>query len=181
VTQAPLVRRSPIPPDRCNLAKTFELIGERWSLLILRAALSGVRRFEDFYRELGAPRSVLSNRLAALVEAGLMQRREYREPGQRARDDYSLTEMGESLRLPFTAMMQWGNRWLGRGKPPLVKLRRRGTKRTVRVELVDDDHHPVPIEELFVELTAAGKQAQRAEKRASSPRAAKRRGHSGVT
>jgi DNA-binding HxlR family transcriptional regulator len=174
VTQAPLVRRSPIPPDRCNLAKTFELIGERWSLLILRAALSGVRRFEDFYRELGAPRSVLSNRLAALVEAGLMQRREYREPGQRARDDYSLTEMGESLRLPFTAMMQWGNRWLGRGKPPLVKW-------TVRVELVDDDHHPVPIEELFVELTAAGKQAQRAEKRASSPRAAKRRGHSGVT
>ena len=101
MTDAPLVRRSPVPPDQCNLWKAFGLIGDRWTLVILRSALYGVRRFDDFQLELEIPRSVLSNRLAGLVELGIMERREYREDGQRARIEYPLTEMGRALGLPF--------------------------------------------------------------------------------
>ena len=72
MSQIPLVRRSPVPPDTCNLAKAIDLIGDRWTLLILRAALYGVRRFDDFQSELGCPRTVLSGRLKKLVDAGLL-------------------------------------------------------------------------------------------------------------
>jgi hypothetical protein len=73
MSQIPLARRSPIPPENCNLARTIEIIGDRWTLLILRAALYGVRRFDDFQAELRCPRTVLSGRLKTLVDAGLTQ------------------------------------------------------------------------------------------------------------
>src|SRR5215468_948839 len=115
----PLVRRSPVAARHCNLARSFELIGDRWTLLILRSALYGVRRFDDFHAELDVPRSVLANRLAGLVERGIMVRREYREQGQRARIEYPLTRMGQALGLPFIAMTQWADKWLGGGMSPL--------------------------------------------------------------
>src|SRR5947209_18991900 len=91
MTDAPLIRRSPVAMRDCNLSKSFELIGDRWTLLILRSALYGLRRFDDFQADLDVPRSVLSNRLAGLVETGIMERREYREGRQRARIGYPLT------------------------------------------------------------------------------------------
>src|ERR1043165_9867171 len=115
----PLVRRSPVEKRHCNLAGSFELIGDRWSLLILRSALYGVRRFDDFQADIDIPRSVLSNRLAGLVETGIMERREYREEGQRARVEYPLTQMGRALGLPFFAMTPWSDKWLGDGGSPL--------------------------------------------------------------
>ena len=114
----PPVRRSPVAAKHCNLARAFELIGDRWTLLILRSALYGVSRFDDFQADLDIPRSVLSSRLAGLVETGIMERREYRDKGQRGRTEYPLTEMGESLGLPFLAMTAWGDKWLGEGKGP---------------------------------------------------------------
>ena len=93
-------------------------IGDRWTLLILRSAFWGVRRFDDFQADIDVPRSVLSNRLAALVESGIMERREYREAGQRARIEYPLTRMGQALGLPFMAMTAWGDKWLGDGISP---------------------------------------------------------------
>src|SRR5437868_12585637 len=101
MTDAPLIRRSPVAMRDCNLARSFELIGDRWTLLILRSALYGIRRFEDFQTDLDIPRSVLSNRLAGLVESGLMEKREYREKAQRTRIEYPLTKMGATLGLPF--------------------------------------------------------------------------------
>ena len=70
----PLSRKSPVPPSQCNLARAIELIGDRWTLLILRSALYGVRRFDDFQEELGTPRTVLSSRLNDLVDAGLLEK-----------------------------------------------------------------------------------------------------------
>jgi DNA-binding HxlR family transcriptional regulator len=90
----PLRRRSPVSLRDCNLSRSFELIGDRWTLLILRSALWGLRRFDDFQADLDVPRSVLSNRLAALVESGIMERCEYREAGKRARIEYPLSRMG---------------------------------------------------------------------------------------
>src|SRR3954452_21220634 len=137
MTDPPLIRRSPVAMRDCNLARSFELIGDRWTLLILRSALYGVRRFDDFQADLDIPRSVLSNRLAALVESGIMERREYREEGQRARIEYPLTEMGRALGLPFMAMTAWGDKWLGDGRSPLT-LRSKSTGQTFSVALVDE-------------------------------------------
>ncbi len=138
MTEDLIVRRSPIPAERCNLARSFELIGERWALLILRSALYGVRRFADFQADLDIPRSVLSSRLAALTQAGIFQRSEYRETGQRSRAEYLLTDMGKALALPFMAMTAWGDLWLGGGKSPLT-LRSRHNHKRVKVAFVDAD------------------------------------------
>src|SRR6266446_507413 len=137
MTAPPIVRRSPVLARHCNLARSFELIGDRWTLLILRSALYGVRRFDDFHADLEIPRSVLSNRLAGLVATGIMERREYREEGQRARIEYPLTEMGRKLSLPFMAMTQWADKWLGDGDSPL-KLRSRSSGQKLTVALVDE-------------------------------------------
>jgi DNA-binding HxlR family transcriptional regulator len=133
----PLRRRSPVSLRDCNLSKSFELIGDRWTLLILRSAFWGLRRFDDFQADIEVPRSVLSNRLAGLIESGIMERREYREPGQRARIEYPLTRMGQALGLPFMAMTAWGDKWLGGGISPLT-LRSKSTDQKFSVALVDE-------------------------------------------
>jgi DNA-binding HxlR family transcriptional regulator len=144
---APLIRRSPVPMSKCNLARSFGLIGDRWSLLVLRSALYGVRRFDDFQAELKAPRSVLSNRLAALVANGLIARREYRDEGKRARIEYPLTAMGQALGLPFMAMTEWADRWIGNGHSPLM-LRRKSNGQVLRVALVDQDGRVTPASDI---------------------------------
>jgi DNA-binding HxlR family transcriptional regulator len=133
----PIVRRSPVAAQDCNLARSFELIGDRWTLLILRSALYGVRRFDDLQADLEIPRSVLSNRLAGLVESGIMEKRDYREEGQRTRVEYVLTKMGWALGLPFIAMTEWGDKWLGDGPSPFI-LRSRTSGQRLRVALVDE-------------------------------------------
>jgi len=141
MTDTPPTRRSLVAMRHCNLAKSFELIGDRWTLLILRSALYGVRRFDDFQADLEIPRSVLSNRLAGLVDTGIMTRREYREDGQRARIEYPLTEMGQELGLPFIAMTQWADKWVGDGDVPLT-LRSKSTGQKLSVALVDERGKP---------------------------------------
>ena len=89
----------------CSLAR-LEVVGERWTLLILRDLFFGVRRFSDLQRHLDIPRAVLSARIATLVEGGLVERRPYR-PG---RDELLLTERGEELWPSVHALMQWGER-----------------------------------------------------------------------
>ncbi len=137
MTPPTIVHRSPVAARHCNLARSFELIGDRWTLLILRSALYGIRRFDDFHADLDIPRSVLSNRLAGLVESGIMEKREYREEGQRARIEYRLTKMGAALGLPFIAMTEWGDKWLGDGGSPFT-LRSKANGQRLRVVLVDE-------------------------------------------
>ena len=90
----------------CSLARTLEIVGERWTLLILRDLFFGVRRFSDLQRHLDIPRAVLSARIASLVERGLVERRPYR-PG---RDELLLTERGVDLWPAVHALMQWGEK-----------------------------------------------------------------------
>ena len=90
----------------CSLARTLEIVGERWTLLILRDLFFGVRRFTDLQRHLDIPRAVLSSRLNALVEADVVERRPYRT----GRDELLLTACGEELWPAVHALMQWGER-----------------------------------------------------------------------
>src|SRR5689334_23133173 len=100
-------------PDNCSIAATLGLIGEKWSLLVLRDVFNGVRRFDELYQRLGAPRQVLSSRLNRLVEEGLLRRVPYREPGRRQREEYRLTEKGLDLYPVLVALLKWGDTWAG--------------------------------------------------------------------
>lgn len=143
MTKIPLARRSPVPPEICNLARAIELIGDRWTLMILRAALYGVRRFDDFQTELGCPRTVLSGRLKQLVEAGLLTRQPYKVSGKRARPEYVLSAMGLSLRPILIGLTQWGDVWLGKGDAPPISFTKAGTKSAIRAAFVDADGREV--------------------------------------
>lgn len=143
MTQIPLARRSPVPPANCNLAKAIDIIGDRWTLLILRAALYGVRRFDDFHAELGAPRTVLSGRLKNLVAAGLMDKTSYKVPGRRARPEYVLSAKGLSLRPILIGLTQWGDAWLGGGELPPITFAKAPGKRPIRAGFVDTDGREV--------------------------------------
>jgi DNA-binding HxlR family transcriptional regulator len=90
----------------CSLARALELIGERWTLLVMRDAFYGVRRFNDFSAHLDAPRTVLSTRLTALVNAGLLERRP--DPGHGGRHLYEVTAKGKTLWPPLYALRAWG-------------------------------------------------------------------------
>ena len=95
--------------DECSLPAALDAVGERWSFLILRAAFNGLQHFEEFQSELGIARNILANRLAKLVQFGIMQREPM--PDDRRKIEYRLTEKGEALLPTMIAMRQWGERW----------------------------------------------------------------------
>ncbi|MEM6535121.1 MAG: helix-turn-helix domain-containing protein [Pseudomonadota bacterium] len=133
----PLTHRSPVPIDRCNLVKAIDIVGDRWTLLILRSALFGLRRFDDFQRELSVPRTVLSGRLKALTEAGLLDKQSYKVEGRRPRPEYILTPQGEALQPILMALMQWGDAWLGDGPAPM-NLTQKTSRGPVELGFVDE-------------------------------------------
>jgi DNA-binding HxlR family transcriptional regulator len=102
----------------CSIARTLEVVGERWSLLIVRdAGLRRITRFADFQRSLGIAKNVLATRLDRLVDEGILERRPY-EAGTR-RNDYVLTDKGRDLVPLVLALAAWGDRWLAPDGPPV--------------------------------------------------------------
>lgn len=105
----------------CSIAAALAIVGEQWSILVLREVAMGVRRFDAIREATRAPRASLGARLRTLTEAGLLDRVEYREPGSRVRHEYHLTQAGRELQPVLTALMQWGDRHLaGPAGPPLT-------------------------------------------------------------
>jgi DNA-binding HxlR family transcriptional regulator len=98
--------------DNCTIARTLEVIGDRWSLLVLRDVFQGIRRFDDLRVRTGIPRQVLSQRLHRLLDAGVLRREPYQEPGQRRRWEYRLTAKGLDLYPVLMALNAWGARYL---------------------------------------------------------------------
>lgn len=103
--------RHHIPEPRCQVVRTLDIVGEKWSLLIVRDALRGRSRFSDFRESLGAPTDVLTARLASLVASGILEKRVYRDAGSRGRASYHLTEAGRGLQVLVAAMVQWNDRF----------------------------------------------------------------------
>jgi DNA-binding HxlR family transcriptional regulator len=101
----------------CSVAQCLEVIGEWWSMLVVRDAFLGVTRFDDFQRRLGISRNILQQRLARLVDAGVLVRVPYSE--HPPRHDYKLTDKGRDLWPVLTAMRQWGDRHAAPSGPPL--------------------------------------------------------------
>ncbi|MFF8730281.1 winged helix-turn-helix transcriptional regulator [Streptomyces sp. NPDC015171] len=92
--------------QECSIARALEIVGERWTLLVVRDAIYGVRRYNDFLGHLGIPRAVLSARLRTLTEEGLLEKRRYQEAPPR--DEYVITERGAALWPALRALGQWG-------------------------------------------------------------------------
>jgi DNA-binding HxlR family transcriptional regulator len=109
--------------QNCSIAHSLEVVGERWTLLILRDAFIGTRRFDDFQRNLGIARNVLQARLERLVEAGVLRRERYQERPERF--EYLLTRKGVDLWPVIVALMKWGDKHVAENGPPVV-LRHRG-------------------------------------------------------
>ena len=102
----------------CSVASTLEVVGERWTLLVLRDAFQGVRRFDDFQRSLGIARNVLQSRLQRLIDEGVLERRLYQERPRRY--EYRLTEKGIDLWPVLMMLMKWGDRHAYPTGPPVV-------------------------------------------------------------
>ncbi len=102
----------------CSVAGTLEVIGERWTLLIVRDAFMGARRFEHFQRRTGAARNVLANRLNLLVEEGIFRKAAYQE--HPVRYEYRLTEKGIDLWPVVVSLLQWGDRHIYPGRAPVL-------------------------------------------------------------
>ena len=107
--------------DTCSAARALEVLGDRWTMLVLREVFNGVLRFDDISAHLGVARDVLTRRLNTLVNEGVLVRVPYREPGTRTRYEYRLTDAGRDLYPVITTLMRWGDKYLaGDGGPPMV-------------------------------------------------------------
>jgi DNA-binding HxlR family transcriptional regulator len=106
-------------PRECSVARTLEIVGEKWALLAVREVFLGNRRFDEMVRRIGAPRDTLAARLRSLVGAGILERRQYSE--HPARYEYRLTTAGEELYPVILTLMRWGDEHLAEnGAAPMV-------------------------------------------------------------
>ena len=123
------MQRTSFEDLNCSIAQCLEVVGEWWSLLIVRDAFLGVTRFDDFQARLGIARNTLNQRLNHLVDNGVLTRVPYQD--RPPRSEYRLTEKGRDLWHVLTAMRQWGDQWAAPGGPPL-KIRHAGCGRLVK-------------------------------------------------
>ncbi|MCH2094972.1 MAG: helix-turn-helix transcriptional regulator [Rhodobacteraceae bacterium] len=146
----PTFRQTPraISLEACGLAVAAEFLSDRWVLLILRELFYGVGRFEDIRTELQIPKSVLSARLAALMDKGLVEKQPYKAEGSRTRSSYHLTKMGGDLAVTFLALLEWGNKHLEVATPP-VEAVDKTSRRPLRVMVVDrETQKPVALRDV---------------------------------
>ncbi|HSL59565.1 MAG TPA: helix-turn-helix domain-containing protein [Acidimicrobiales bacterium] len=128
------MRRKSLATMRCSVARTLDVVGDPWTLLIVRDALFGFRRFDDFVERLGIPRTTLSQRLGALVDAGVLETRTYQD--RPPRHEYVLTTKGRALQPVIISLLRWGDEWAGLAEPPVV-LVDRSSGRPLSLEYVD--------------------------------------------
>jgi len=142
----PLTARNP----RCSIARSLEVLGEKWTLLIVREAFFGRTRFAQFRERLGVAPDVLADRLSTLVDAGVFERRAYRDEGEREREEYVLTEEGRALLPVLAGLAQWGDEFRPTGFGAAVEYRESVGGRPLRVAFVDDDGREVNVDDVTV-------------------------------
>jgi DNA-binding HxlR family transcriptional regulator len=123
----------------CSVARTMNLLGDWWTPLVLREAFYGIRRFDRFQSELGIARNTLADRLATLVEQGLMTKEPYQ--ADPVRHEYLLTEKGKDFYPVLAAMSAWGDRWLDNGDGPPIVHHHRTCGHDMRAEVVCSECH----------------------------------------
>ena len=126
----------------CGIAQALEALGDWWTLLIVRDAFFGVRRFGDFEASLGIAKNILSDRLQRLVDHEVFQKIDVGEAGQRF--EYRLTEKGEALLPVLTALRDWSDEWVyGKGQEPVIVKDRRTNRRIPKLRVTDAEGRPL--------------------------------------
>lgn len=150
VLQGPLAERDTWSAvGRCPIEKTMAIAGTKSAMLIMREAYYGTTRFDDFARRVGITKAAAATRLSELVDAGLLTKRPYQEPGQRRRDEYVLTDAGTAFMPVVWAMFEWGRTYLDDTRLRLTHL---GCGADATVEIRCADGHEVSPDELGVRL-----------------------------
>ncbi|MER6074272.1 winged helix-turn-helix transcriptional regulator [Streptomyces sp. NPDC003233] len=156
----PSTRKVSGPTDdspACSIERSLQVLGERWTLLVLRDIFAGKHRFAEIQSSLGIAPNLLSDRLKLLSEAGVLRTRTYQEPGSRHRQSYHLTPAGQELQLVLAALQQWGDHHRPRPSGPSSLRRLRSTGQAVRVGFLGDDGRELPAEDVtFVMNTGPG-------------------------
>jgi DNA-binding HxlR family transcriptional regulator len=135
-------------PSNCSVGRAVALVGQPWVILILRDVSQGLRRFSDLQAHLGVSRSVLSDRLEHMVDGGILELRDYQEPGSRRRSEYRLTEMGRDLYPALTALRVWGDKYLADPEGPATEVIHRGCGASVQTALMCAEGHVLQTEDL---------------------------------
>ena len=157
------------PPDidafkaaalRCPLPQAIELLGEKWAFLILRGALNGLQHFEQLQAGLGIARNILSNRLARMVEGGILARST--DPNDRRKVIYSLTSKGEALLPVVLALRQWGEDW-GHGHQDIVLADQRDGRPVRRINVIAEDGRELQLHDLMWVNRSSGAKLKRGE------------------
>ena len=143
--------------NHCSIGRAMQVVGTRSAMLLMREAFYGTRRFDDFAARVGITEAVAAKRLRELVDAGLLQRAPYQEPGQRTREEYLLTPMGRDLVPAALALMQWGDTYLGDQPGGPLALRHTGCGADVAVEVRCSAGHDVALGDISVRVNRAGR------------------------
>ena len=130
--------------QNCSIARALEIVGERWTLLIIRDVFLGIRRFDELQESLGIARNVLTDRLNRLVDEGVLERVPYSD--RPTRYDYRLTAKGRDLNIALGGLRQWGDKYLNERPPRL--LRRKADKEPVIAAFVPKGADVLPFDEL---------------------------------
>ena len=129
--------------DNCTIGRTMGILGERWTVVVLREVFNGIRRFDDMRIRTAIPRQVLTDRLTMLVDKGILRKVPYRDPGERSRFEYRLTGMGLDLWPVMVAMKDWGDRYLADPAGPPLQTEHRDCGALVHAVLRCDAGHEV--------------------------------------
>jgi DNA-binding HxlR family transcriptional regulator len=140
--------------DRCSAARVLDLLATRTAFLVVRECFYGTTRFDDFVTRIGASAPAVSRALKQLKAAGIVAPVLYREPGKRAHDEYRLTAAGEDLLPVFLSLMQWGDKYLQEGRPPLSFVSA-DTGRAMRVRVTADAAAETKSDDIEIRLNPA--------------------------
>jgi DNA-binding HxlR family transcriptional regulator len=150
VTQTTRTERPATTEPRCGIARSLAVLGEKWTLLIVREAMWGRTRFGEFRDQLGVAPDILTDRLTKLVGAGILQRRTYQDEGARERPEYVLTDAGRDLLPVLGALADWGDAHRPIDAGPAVSYADAATGRPVTVSFVDEQGNALPADRVAV-------------------------------
>jgi DNA-binding HxlR family transcriptional regulator len=131
--------------DNCTIGRTLEIVGDRWTFIVLREVFQGIRRFDDLTVRTAIARTVLTDRLRRLVEAGILRKEPYREPGARIRYEYRLTQKGLDLYPVLVALAAWGDRYLADPQGSPVEFVHRGCGERVELTMRCEAGHEMEL------------------------------------
>lgn len=152
------MQRTSLSRDECPIARSLDRVGEWWSMLIMRDALQGLRRFDEFSRSLGIAPNMLTRRLGALVEAGMLERRLYSE--RPPRYEYVPTAKGEDFRMVLMSLVAWGNRHYAE-EGTSVEVVERETGRPLQPMMASAEGQVVPWEACVLQAGPAASDGMR--------------------